>query len=609
MSTAAQLPRANSASYQRDETGRKGADTLQVALAAYIPLKCVDLKKQLFSMYPRESRKQFQDLHTLLETMVNFRHLTVKQRMQEAFWECTGTQFEQGEMPSNQAEKTFVKDFTSLMRRANFELLTNEEYMRSEGDGFILDINSKVDCSKMDDAFFTGYLDEHPELSSEFETFEQRMFVFHRGVGLAVKEGRFVSEKVDLLKDYLIMNPIGWLLRSVTFQKQALRVQPDPDPAAASDDGSEQLRKLERRTLRRVYPSMTKLLYRMFSLVELSEPTYQEVVIMYRRKPTQPKRDEASVVGKLQAKAQKMATQMSGVSKTATNDQVVLKSFVDVPMADLKLCFPDTKVSIPPFELFQTLVLILLSVASVARSLMTGSYNAAMLTVTGMVALKIVSNLEKLKNLKKTLGMKKGLALYDKARNSQEGVMTHMTEMMVEQETMQMLLAYSLLLSQFSPRGATNAELDKACEDHLLSKFNVDVDFDVDYGIRKLREYHMIQTKGNRSVAVSLPRALKLLDKEWDEYFQYSGTDSRQGSRAGSGPTTPTNETKNLGTSSAAASLGGGRSQEDVRRLKQLQEELSEKETLHAAEMKKMKLQQSLLCRKVKELEQTMMEL
>lgn len=38
------------------------------------------------------------------------------------------------------------------------------------------------------------------------------------------------------------MNPIGWLLRSVTFQKQALRVQPDPDPAAASDDGSEQLR-------------------------------------------------------------------------------------------------------------------------------------------------------------------------------------------------------------------------------------------------------------------------------------------------------------------------------------------------------------------------------
>lgn len=49
----------------------------------------------------------------------------------------------------------------------------------------------------MDDAFFTGYLDEHPELSSEFETFEQRMFVFHRGVGLAVKEGRFVSEKVS----------------------------------------------------------------------------------------------------------------------------------------------------------------------------------------------------------------------------------------------------------------------------------------------------------------------------------------------------------------------------------------------------------------------------
>lgn len=44
---------------------------------------------------------------------------------------------------------------------------------------------------------------------------------------------------------------------------------------------------------------------------------------------------------------------------------------------------------------------------------------------------------------------------------------------------------------------------EQACEDHLLSKFNVDVDFDVDYGIRKLREYHMIQTKVRANVKLA----------------------------------------------------------------------------------------------------------
>lgn len=102
---------------------------------------------------------------------------------------------------------------------------------------------------------------------------------------------------------------------------------------------------------------------------------------------------------------------------------MVLKSYSDVPLCDIELCFPDTIVQVPTFEVFLTVVLVLLAVMSIVPSLLSGQINGALGTLVLMVVTKVVTNVTALLNLKTTLGFKKNLALYDKTRDAQ--VRTH----------------------------------------------------------------------------------------------------------------------------------------------------------------------------------------
>ena len=102
----------------------------------------------------------------------------------------------------------FLTDFYALMKRANFNVLVPEEFDCFKNHGFLLDVPSKVDESKMDSSFLTEFLDEHPTISSRAKTFGNRVLVFHRGHGVVQKHGRFLSEKLDLLQEFLIGRPV-----------------------------------------------------------------------------------------------------------------------------------------------------------------------------------------------------------------------------------------------------------------------------------------------------------------------------------------------------------------------------------------------------------------
>mmetsp|Transcript_15281 Transcript_15281/g.21082 ORF Transcript_15281/g.21082 Transcript_15281/m.21082 type:complete len:146 (-) Transcript_15281:34-471(-) len=106
----------------------------------------------------------------------------------------------------------------------------------------------------------------------------------------------------------------------------------------------------------------------------------------------------------------------------------------------------------------------------------------------------------------------------------QEGVLTVATDQVVEQESMQMLLAYTVLLTKFHDQGATLDELGKACEAELQKRWRVDVNFDVCYGVEMLTDYFMCSTQNERIFPVPLFTALENLDSELDKYFLYSKT-------------------------------------------------------------------------------------
>jgi hypothetical protein len=77
----------------------------------------------------------------------------------------------------------------------------------------------------------------------------------------------------------------------------------------------------------------------------------------------------------------------------------------------------------------------------------------------------------------------------------QEGVITHNMQMMLEQELIQILLAYTLLLTAFKERGAEAAELDRVCEEHLLHLSGKSVDFNVAYALDTLQQHRLVARK------------------------------------------------------------------------------------------------------------------
>ena len=101
------------------------------------------------------------------------------------------------------------------------------------------------------------------------------------------------------------------------------------------------------------------------------------------------------------------------------NDRVVLKSYAHVPVSDIELCFPDTTVELPIFDIVQTVVLCLVALLSVLPTLLSGAMTSAMLPLVLMVLGRVVTKVTILLNLKQTLGFKKSLALYNKSRDSQ----------------------------------------------------------------------------------------------------------------------------------------------------------------------------------------------
>ena len=71
--------------------------------------------------------------------------------------------------------------------------------------------------------------------------------------------------------------------------------------------------------------------------------------------------------------------------------------------------------------------------------------------------------------------------------------------------------------------GWTQEELDRHVESFLLEKAGVDIDFEVDDALAKLKRLGLtLETPAGRYIAIQLPEALIRLDKAWDAFFEYS---------------------------------------------------------------------------------------
>ncbi len=109
--------------------------------------------------------------------------------------------------------------------------------------------------------------------------------------------------------------------------------------------------------------------------------------------------------------------------------------------------------------------------------------------------------------------------LYYKTNDAQEGVISMLLEDMADQQLKEAVLAYTLLFMYGfddnkhastvveGGKGATEAELDKECEDFLEEHFGLKLDFAIEDALVRLLEWGLVTSRhtGKRVEYIAVP--------------------------------------------------------------------------------------------------------
>ena len=219
----------------------------------------------------------------------------------------------------------------------------------------------------------------------------------------------------------------------------------------------------------------------------------------------------------------------------------ILKLFQNVPKADLEMLFPNTRVRM---RLVDKLLIgvpavisggVVLSTKLGASLILLGSLlgfwmgvnaqpvelNKAsmMILFAGAAALGgyLWKQFNNFKNRKLKFTQMLTQNLYFKNLDNNAGVFHRLADDAEEEENKEAMLAYYFLLMSESP--LTQAQLDKKIEQWLFSNWHCDIDFEIDDALNKLLGLGLVNNKAGQLSAVSIDKAIRILDERWDNYF------------------------------------------------------------------------------------------
>ena len=216
-------------------------------------------------------------------------------------------------------------------------------------------------------------------------------------------------------------------------------------------------------------------------------------------------------------------------------NRVFLKMFKDIPKLDLEMVLPGTKMQMPSltrfklggsllgtlgygvFKVFNELLSVFKAAVALsvdALTMMTGPF-----ILLGGYAYKQYAGYQV---TKQTYSKMLTESLYYQNLDNNSGVITQVLDEAEEQECRETILAYFYLWKYAPPEGWKSDQLDDYVEMELEGKLNLKVDFEIDDALAKLEKLGIVKKNGDRYLAVSLDKALEMLDYRWDNYFKYN---------------------------------------------------------------------------------------
>jgi hypothetical protein len=451
------------------------------------------------------------DLCRLLEALLHFEHRELIEELKrdyllfdpgsssEAVAMLGG---ELSEVEYEAAERRFLGRFVETISRANFIPLTQQDLDVANAEDYLFSLPVEVDWDRYDTRLMDGYFQDNDYLdgSREPPEFARHALVFRRGIGIDRTEGLLFFQKLDLLVSRILVGLLrlpGRLLGRGRVESDAL----DETGCAgrAAGESSESLfatKTIERVTL---HPEDVGLLS-LFRRTKLQEPTFGQLVLVFRLRPDEETGESDGMVG--------------GVERA-----IHIKTFVDIPMADLEVVFPEKRLSMKPVDLIKVAMTAVTGLVVVAIKLIMSALNPLLMIVllsslvayAGRAIVGYRTSRARYQHLVTD-------ALYTKSRDNGLGVLLFLVDCMEEQEWKEVLLGWSMLDRDGPCR---SRELDRRCERWLAESFGIETDFEISDALAKLSQLEMVEETEGVWSACDLKTVLGRLDRRWDDQFQF----------------------------------------------------------------------------------------
>ena len=223
-------------------------------------------------------------------------------------------------------ERRFMLDFCELMTKGNFLSLSQAELDFAEVEEFHFNLPIEIDLKRLNPhGMLTRFLSQHGDLPvlRGRAGLNDAILVFHRGIGHAEITGKFVQHKLHLALAHLLR----LLGCGVLWRREGL---------CAERAGC--WRGTGRATVKSLHPTLGATLRGLLTRCTIREPTFKQVILLFRSADD----DHSALPGRANDHG---AAQCGGYdSDVVGSRRIHLKSFRDVPLSDLEVVFPHSKV-------------------------------------------------------------------------------------------------------------------------------------------------------------------------------------------------------------------------------------------------------------------------
>lgn len=379
------------------------------------------------------------------------------------------------------------------------EFALSEEYL------FTFPIN--MDWRKLDSSIFKRYYEQKSKaLDDSFSEIHQKIWIYKRGTGLDQTADRFLSAKLDMLV-ILVISKIWYWVSS--FFKESNIVPSSPSNSIPSEESwtPRSGEYIQRITLENTLSFSFQGIIKFFQTIVLQEPTFKELIILYRLKAFS--KEEQRLL-------QNRVKNFMGPSRTVSQNPnaIYIKTFRDVPMADLETIYPEKTISMKPNDILKFCLTGCMGIIS----LLMRDHEDSLLVLISLSSFFILA-------AKAIWDYRRSIQLYDQALqaaiferclDNHNGALFFLIEQLKLQETKEAILAYFFLWKE--KNSLTSNQIDELCESFLTSIQSADykekVDFEISDALDKLIQLGIVLQEGSKYKALSLQEAVQIIEKK-----------------------------------------------------------------------------------------------